>query len=274
MRNAPAGAEGREERNVVLLGHDPAQDIAYLEQLGYDPLDRSKLPNLVEILDTASLYRAWKREANPRALGAVLYVFDVPAWHLHNAGNDARYTLQALLAICVREAGERGSREVVKRREEEKIEKIVEATGEATRRVLEEAEGWSEGEQGDGGAPGKIEEVPGLVRQVQGQGQGQVGTSLAYGNSGERGRGRGARGGWSDRGRGNERARGRGFQRGADWGRGGVNQRRGGLAPNVTPVLSNATLPIRGSSPRGRGKRGGSRGSSESSSAARAESSI
>lgn len=265
------------------MGHDTAQDIAYLEQLGYNPLDRSKLPNLVEILDTASLYRAWKREANPRALGAVMYAFDVPAWNLHNAGNDARYTLQALLAICVREAGERGSREVAKRREEEKIERVVEATGEATRRVLEEAEGWSEGEQGDGGAPGKIEEVSGLVKQVQGQGQGQgqeqgqgqAGTSLAYGTSGERGRGRGARGRWSDRRRGNERGRGRGFQRGADWGRGGVNQGRGGLAPSVAPVLSNAALPIRGSSPRGRGKRGGSRGrSGESGSAARAESLI
>ena len=206
-----------------------------------------------------------------------MYAFDVPAWNLHNAGNDARYTLQALLAICVREAGERGSMEVVKRREEEKIERVMEAREEARRRVLEEAEGWSEGEQGDGGAPGKIEKVSGLVGQVQGQGQGQgqAGTSLVYGNGGERGRGRGARGRWSDRRRGKGRGRGRGFQRGADWGRGGMNQGRGGLAPSVAPVLSNAALPIRGSSPRGRGKRGGSRGGSgESGSAAGAESLI
>ena len=47
-----------EKRNIVLVGHDIAQDIAYLRKLGFDPTDRG---NLIGTLDTASLDRAYTR---------------------------------------------------------------------------------------------------------------------------------------------------------------------------------------------------------------------
>ncbi|KAF2834940.1 hypothetical protein M501DRAFT_943064, partial [Patellaria atrata CBS 101060] len=87
-------------RTLILVGHDAKQDIKYLSQAGYNLLNAS----LLEVLDTASIYRAWTRDMHPRSLGTVLLDLDIPGWHLHNAGNDARYTLQALVALSVRSA--------------------------------------------------------------------------------------------------------------------------------------------------------------------------
>ena len=78
--------------------------------------------------------------------------FDFSAWHLHNAGNDAVYTMWAMLAISVQAAAERGTEEGREKQEERvkaKLEKAVEATKE---RVKEESEGWDLSDD-DGGAP-------------------------------------------------------------------------------------------------------------------------
>lgn len=111
---APFGAQGtslgqiEEQRNIILLGHDTLSDVRYLHQLGYDPL---KEENILEIMDTAAMYRVWRRDQQSTKLGNILCDFDIVGWKLHNAGNDAVYTLQAMLGICVREATIRGSRE-------------------------------------------------------------------------------------------------------------------------------------------------------------------
>lgn len=86
-------------RNLILVGHDVGTDVNYLRKVGFDPLS---LPNLREVVDTASMYRALTRETNPRKLGSVLETFDIPGWFLHNAGNDAVYTLQAMLGIAIK----------------------------------------------------------------------------------------------------------------------------------------------------------------------------
>jgi hypothetical protein len=75
------------------------KDVDYLRQLGYDPYN---LSNLQELIDTSSMYRAFQREPNPRNLGSVLTNIDIAGWYLHNAGNDAVYTLQAMIAIAMR----------------------------------------------------------------------------------------------------------------------------------------------------------------------------
>lgn len=85
-----------EKRKLVLLGHDTLGDIRYLQQLGYDPV---KVENIIEAMDTAKMYQAWRRDSQPTSLGRIMNDFDVAAWKLHNAGNDAVYTVSALRAI-------------------------------------------------------------------------------------------------------------------------------------------------------------------------------
>lgn len=95
------------KRNIVFVGHDVGADIAYLRQLGYDP---SNLSNLVDTVDSATMYRFLRREPNPRSLGSILAELDITGWNLHNAGNDAVYTMQAMLAIALRGNQEKQAR--------------------------------------------------------------------------------------------------------------------------------------------------------------------
>jgi hypothetical protein len=91
---------GAPKRNIVLVGHDLSADINYLENLGYSVYN---LSNLRGKTDTSDMYRAFRRETNPRNLGSILADLDITGWYLHNAGNDAVYTLQAMLGIAVKD---------------------------------------------------------------------------------------------------------------------------------------------------------------------------
>jgi hypothetical protein len=140
-----------EKRNIIFLGHDTLGDVRYLQQLGYDPM---KVENIVEALDTAVMYRVWRREQQPTNLGRILNNFDIIGWRLHNAGNDAVYTVQAMLAICVREASIRNSPELDAMRTDEKATRAATALEEAQQKAKDDAEGWSDHEaEGDGGVP-------------------------------------------------------------------------------------------------------------------------
>lgn len=70
------------KRDIVLVGHDIRSDIEYLRSIGYD---LSNLSNIIEAIDTASLYRAMKYEQSPTNLGRVLLDFGIAGWNLHNA---------------------------------------------------------------------------------------------------------------------------------------------------------------------------------------------
>jgi len=48
------------------------------------------------------MWRYVKRDINPRNLGSILAELDITGWNLHNAGNDAAYTLQAMIKIAVK----------------------------------------------------------------------------------------------------------------------------------------------------------------------------
>ena len=181
-----AAAPAPEKRNIILLGHDITQDITYLQTLGYNPLN---LSNLLEILDTASLYRALLRDNNPRSLGAVLLDLGIAGWNLHNAGNDAAYTLQAMIGIAMRALRAKEER---RDREEVKVKRVEDAVREAEERVLEEAEGWSSPEEGDdGGSPySVVRDVPSSGGgPSRGQGGGRSGSPSRGGRGGAMGRG-------------------------------------------------------------------------------------
>ncbi|KAJ7283553.1 hypothetical protein C8J57DRAFT_1292881 [Mycena rebaudengoi] len=88
---------------VFLVFHDPSQDIKYLKQLGA-PIDTITpiLPDIkpsegLFIVDTASLFGALEGEGrNTRGLQQVCNHLKIETQFLHNAGNDAYYTLRAL----------------------------------------------------------------------------------------------------------------------------------------------------------------------------------
>lgn len=128
-----------EKRNIVFVGHDATNDTSYLRQLGYDPIE---LPNLIEVMDTALMHRALVRGPNNRSLGQVLYELEISGWNLHNAGNDAVYTMQAMLAMSV-DAAERDEESLAEQRKVELEARIAAAKQLAEQRAREEAEGWS-----------------------------------------------------------------------------------------------------------------------------------
>jgi hypothetical protein len=183
-----------EKRNIVLLGHDTMADVKYLQDLGYDPL---KVENILEAIDTATMYQVWRREHQPTALGKILYQFNIRAWALHNAGNDAAFTVQAMLAITVREATVRGSPELESMRSDEHSARLAVAVEEAKQKIIDEQEGWSDNEaDGDGGVPLPIvikppkTEIPRTTMQANSGGPNR-------GDTHSRGRGRGGRSGTS-----------------------------------------------------------------------------
>lgn len=250
----------KEKRNIVFLGHDTLGDVRYLQQLGYDPL---KVENILEALDTAVLYRVWRREHTPRNLGKILMDFDIAGFNLHNAGNDAVFTVQAMLAICVREATIRGSAELESIREQEKAARLASAVDDAKQRAMDEAEGWSDTEvDGDGGPPVPLA-MNDAPKPIPAQ-YGDIFSSDGGGNGKERGRGRGrgdssrgkpipqdnyrggsergeyrssGRGRLLVRGRSNRRGRGAGYDRGR--GRGSVDS-----APRDAPSDTQVRLSV------------------------------
>ncbi|KAH7170293.1 hypothetical protein EDB81DRAFT_774995 [Dactylonectria macrodidyma] len=85
-------------RNLVLVGHDISQDIRYLETLGIRLVN---LKNLTRQVDTQEMCQAWQNETQGRGLGKILSQLEIPSKNLHNAGNDAYYTVCAMFGIAV-----------------------------------------------------------------------------------------------------------------------------------------------------------------------------
>jgi hypothetical protein len=118
--------EDPQDRLILLVGHGVKADIEYFSKLGsaafspevpsvsYPPasIDTSTLQpriargakvrsSIGDVLDTASLYKVLTGETNQKSLAALLLEYDIIGWDLHNAGNDARYTLEALLGMII-----------------------------------------------------------------------------------------------------------------------------------------------------------------------------
>lgn len=84
---------------MVLVGHNIQSDIQYLSDIGYQT---HQIPGLVGDIDTQAIYCAWKDKTQSRGLWYILSDLDIKYTHLHNGGNDAVYTLQAMLGIAVK----------------------------------------------------------------------------------------------------------------------------------------------------------------------------
>lgn len=91
-------SESGQPRSVVIVGHDVKQDIDYLGSLGFDVYE---MGHLLEIVDNQKLHQHRRKFYNGQSLSAILAGLEIPYRFLHNAGNDAVYTLQSLLRLGV-----------------------------------------------------------------------------------------------------------------------------------------------------------------------------
>jgi hypothetical protein len=94
-------------RSIVLVGHDIGADIKYLEYIDFDPYCNG---NVIDTIDTQRMYHSTLGGAvNSRnaGLSKVLNRMEIMGPSLHNAGNDATYTLQAMIAMALLEISRR-----------------------------------------------------------------------------------------------------------------------------------------------------------------------
>jgi hypothetical protein len=98
------------DKGIVLVGHAIAGDIHYLDKLGFNP---TRHQGVIDTLDTQHMWKALNnhsQEANDAGLAKLLVKLDLSYGGLHNAGNDAVYTMRALLAMMVLEGTLRAER--------------------------------------------------------------------------------------------------------------------------------------------------------------------
>ncbi|GAB7359629.1 hypothetical protein MBLNU230_g6812t1 [Neophaeotheca triangularis] len=89
-------------RNVIIVGHDISNDEGYLRKVGFNV---ASMTNKVATVDTQ---RFCPGGVHRYALTKLLTAMDIKAINLHNGGNDAAYTLQALVRMAVLELEESG----------------------------------------------------------------------------------------------------------------------------------------------------------------------
>lgn len=98
---------------LFMIMHDPRSDITALNLLGIDTSSYSRQLNAfssaspptsgVFILDTQAIFCGWSRAKRKAKLELCCEELSVPTRRLHNAGNDAHYTLALLEAMLAKE---------------------------------------------------------------------------------------------------------------------------------------------------------------------------
>jgi len=98
-------AQSQDEcRNVVFVGHDAGSDSKFLEQVGFSLAADAKIARIV---DTQRVCGGSKK--NQIGLRPLLLSLGIEPTNLHNAGNDAVYTLQALITMALKDHSSPGS---------------------------------------------------------------------------------------------------------------------------------------------------------------------
>ncbi|KAI1469361.1 uncharacterized protein F4812DRAFT_326799 [Daldinia caldariorum] len=97
-----------DQRPVILVGHDVDRDLEYITKLGYNIW---KVPQVIQTthnpIDTLPMFYQFKDSGIGRSLGAMCEYFNLSYYNLHNAGNDATYTLQAMIAMAFKKKNSR-----------------------------------------------------------------------------------------------------------------------------------------------------------------------
>ncbi|PHH71740.1 hypothetical protein CDD83_5108 [Cordyceps sp. RAO-2017] len=89
----------QEQRELLFVAHDAGQDVRYLSSIGFDVLELAGMQGQV---DTMAVHQAWRNGNNGRSLRSVLCDLGIPSKNLHNAGNDAVYTMRAMIGLAVK----------------------------------------------------------------------------------------------------------------------------------------------------------------------------
>ncbi|CAK7202642.1 hypothetical protein SEUCBS139899_005368 [Sporothrix eucalyptigena] len=87
-----------ETRKVVLVGHDIKSDISLIKNIGFHVTDDMFL----DIVDTQDFYQHLRMKAHQASLKFILTDLEIEHTFLHNGGNDAVYTLQAMVRIALK----------------------------------------------------------------------------------------------------------------------------------------------------------------------------
>ena len=139
--------QGPKDRNIIIVGHDIRTDVDYLKDLGSKIFSPSRatypmpamelmatgeghaktLVSLIDSMDTAPMYRVLKEETQNRSLSSIMSDLGLPCYFPHNGGNDARYTLEAWVAMLIK-AREKSDKE--QRKDDKKAEAQYQAAKE------------------------------------------------------------------------------------------------------------------------------------------------
>lgn len=93
-----SSSQGRKtKRDIVLVGHDVASDEKFLASIRCDMTTKK----IALRADSKDLHQKLRGAEQGRSLTNVLSDFGIRHKHLHNAGNDAVYTLRAALASAI-----------------------------------------------------------------------------------------------------------------------------------------------------------------------------
>lgn len=99
-----------EKRNLIYLGHNTKQDLEQLAAVGSEIFSKilfnGTRATFEEVLDTALLYQGLRNDAQLTSLENMMAGLNTWTRDLHNGGNDARYTMMALVMIALDAAGE------------------------------------------------------------------------------------------------------------------------------------------------------------------------
>ncbi|RDA92849.1 hypothetical protein CP533_2888 [Ophiocordyceps camponoti-saundersi (nom. inval.)] len=87
-----------QKRKMAFVAHDTPADLRYFSDMGLDILN---LPGMLCEIDTKVLHQLWQDSEAGRSLSAVLSDLNFVSQNLHNAGNDAVYTMRAVVGLAI-----------------------------------------------------------------------------------------------------------------------------------------------------------------------------
>ncbi|KAI0603072.1 hypothetical protein F4775DRAFT_12004 [Biscogniauxia sp. FL1348] len=88
------------KKPVILVGHDVKQDLKYLKKVGYNVW---RLSHVLDQADTLWMYQRIARRQKCCGLETICDELGTSGPDFHNAGNDAVYTLRAMIAMIIKQ---------------------------------------------------------------------------------------------------------------------------------------------------------------------------
>jgi DNA polymerase III epsilon subunit-like protein len=85
---------------VVLVAHDIKQDLKFLQRCGFNPWQKA---HIIDEVDTRCMFQRLERTLQGRSLSAVCGELEFSGHDFHNAGNDAYYTLRAMVVMAFKQ---------------------------------------------------------------------------------------------------------------------------------------------------------------------------